>query len=167
MKKLLLIGLILAILILAMPQGVLAVTDPQVVVNAYMANTIDLTATSNVANPWLLVRGTNSPSPGVTLTPIANNPYKVVVKDSSTGGTGKMQYKGIVSGVPATLTDFFYVGALQITGSDQQILTGLPADSGTPVPYSISQYVELQDYATTGLGNEVYSITLTFTISNT
>ena len=42
MKRVLLLGIILAIFILAMPQGVLAVTDPTVPVNANAAYDVHL-----------------------------------------------------------------------------------------------------------------------------
>ena len=58
MKKVLLIGLILAILLLAFPQGVMAVTDPTAIINAELTPaTLEFAVTEPAS--WTLVRGDN------------------------------------------------------------------------------------------------------------
>jgi hypothetical protein len=90
MKKLLLLGLILAICILAFPQGVLADTTAGVTVNANFANFLCLTASG--PSTWTLdysqlgYVNTIPAASGIKLYPDANQAWKITVYSAAHGG---------------------------------------------------------------------------------
>jgi hypothetical protein len=183
MKKLLLIGLILAILILAMPQGVSAATVPQApIVNANIVHTLGFTAPSPAT--WVLDRGTSatdnylsgsSAGDPIVMTVDSATTWGVTAIDSNTGGTAGSQahMKPTAGFAPATALPL--VNALQVqTGASAY--TALPETGTTPVTIQtgsqgvttwnedLKQTVALTDITlTTG----TYQMTITFTCTET
>jgi hypothetical protein len=87
MKRVLIIGFILAILILAMPQGVLADTKTSgVTVNANIQNVLDFTATNGGGSEgWTMTRGTtNTITNGVGFDVKSSAPWSITVAESTT-----------------------------------------------------------------------------------
>jgi hypothetical protein len=86
MKRVLLIGIILAILILSMPQGVLADTKTSpVTVNANIINVLDFTASNGGTSAgWAMTRGTtNTMSNGVNFIVKSSAPWTITVLEST------------------------------------------------------------------------------------
>jgi hypothetical protein len=87
MKRVLLIGIILAIFILAMPQGVMADTKTSpVTVNANIINHLTCTATNGgTSSGWAMTRGTtNTMGDGVAFVLKSSAPWVITVAESAT-----------------------------------------------------------------------------------
>jgi hypothetical protein len=152
MKKLLLLGLILAICILAMPQGVLADTAT---VNANVVQFTDFTASGDVSG-WNLYYGNpgpvNTQTDGLTLNVIANNPWHVTVL--GTNG-GKMMPFGSGGYTGTALTNALNIDTQQVTGSAVDLASGGRTSSWSQ-SYDYVQTLEATDQPRTD-----YQIVLT------
>ena len=184
MKKLLLIGLILAICILAMPQGVSAATASPIV-NANIVHTLVFTAPSPAA--WVLDRGTGATdnylsSTGSGTAPIAMsvdsaNGWGVTAVDANTGANaGHMvpvsPFTPTAAGPLVNVLQVLTVGPVGPTGTYTALPTASPF---TPVSIKtgtsgvttwnedLKQTVALADYALTTGGPYRMTITLTCT----
>jgi hypothetical protein len=160
MKKLLLIGLILAILILAMPQGVSALDTPTTaVVNAGITPVASISAA--FIGPWTLGRGENTlpATTGITVTVDANSPWSTKAEDLSTPTNhvkGHMQSTTVSTN---SLNQPLYINGGVLTGSVDLVTNGA-AQTSTPLSYALAQQVVDTDDA-----NQAYTITLTFTLT--
>jgi hypothetical protein len=164
MKKVLLIGLILAICILAFPQGVMAAGSDTAEVTASIDSIADIVATFT-ATPWALTRLATGLTPNlnpnaITVTVDCNNDWDVTVADT------KVTDKGYMVSASKKLTDPFYLEDGQGTGIFAT-LTGVAwiTESGNSQPlttyyYDVYQQVENVDDAAEGS----YSITITYTL---
>ena len=182
MKKLLLIGVILAILILAMPQGVLAATQAPVV-NANIAHTLVFTAPS--PSLWTLGRGAtatdNLLSSGPGAIPIGvdtANKWELKAIDANAGGTAGHQAHMIpTSGFTPTYA-VPLENALQVqTGGwgGTATFTALPESGTTPVTIKAAQLSGVYSFTedlkqTVGISDYVltagtYQMTITFTLN--
>jgi len=180
MKKLLLLGLILAICVLAMPQGVLAATQSPVV-NANIAHTLTFTATSpgtwtmgrtgGVATDNLLSTGSTGPIP---ITVDSANKWEITAIDAKTGtNQGHM----VPTGSPFAPTwATALVNPLQVqtgtttfTALPETGTTAVSIKSGTSGYYpslteDLKQTVALSDYVLT---SGTYQMTITLTLTET
>jgi hypothetical protein len=156
MKKLLLFGLILAILILAMPQGVLAF-GTSATVNANIEGVMTCDANSNV-NPWALVRNNvNSVNDGISYNVTSTTDWTMTAADITNPLTGHMRD----STVSKNLINPF--GIEKETGGQASLETAVQVKSGTPITKTkfdanINQTVDYADYS----GN-AYQIQIQFT----
>jgi hypothetical protein len=173
MKKLLLILFVLAILLLAFPQGVMAdpVNQP-VIVNAQYT-TAQLTFTANTVEskfPWTLVRSDvsgyndNLNTDALVFTVDSNSPWTVVAADTSTAHKGHMIEAGTAgSHFLASLFQIRDTNTYTLDGaSPVQIQTGNPVDVGFTKSIAQPLLVESHDFASSA----GYTITVTFTCSN-
>jgi hypothetical protein len=185
MKKLLLIGLILAICILAMPQGVLAATATPVV-NANIAHTLVFTAPS--PTQWILGRGAaatinllSDTANGADPIPIgvdSANKWDLKAIDANAGGIeGHQAHMIPTSGfVPTYALPLENALEVQTGGwGGTPTFTALPESGNAPViirsaqpsgvvsfTEDLKQTVALADYVlTTG----TYQMTITFTLN--
>jgi len=162
MKKVLLIGLILAICILAMPQGVMAALGDSApaTVTGNFASIAILKAQFNPGSPaWALSRGSNNPlTGGINVSVDCNQPWQVNAAD-----TDAAPDKGFMtSPLPARL-----IMPFNVTASDNawhnlqapfQVVTGF-SQPYTNYYYNIRQEVTNDDKAGS------YAITVTYTIT--
>jgi hypothetical protein len=165
MKKLLLIGLILAILLLAFPQGVMAVDDDQAVINANLAG---VTLNFKVTEPggmWELARGANTlgttDATKIKIEVDTSNYWTVSAEDTTTAHKGHM----ISAGTPATfLTQVLYI---QKTVGNGPLSAKVDVGSGNPGNYSNTVFYRTldQEVLTTDKAMTDYKITLTFTVT--
>jgi hypothetical protein len=176
MKKLLFIGLILAICILAMPQGVMAAqtntADPVIVNAEYLAAPLGFTAgLATEGFVWDLIKadegganlrsGEDAP---LTFTVNSAGTWTVTVTDSDLYADSD-GYLYSPTAMVHTLANSFKIandgdtGMIDIIGGDVTIQTGSPED--TAFNKAIDQAVVQADYAA-----DDYSITLTFTCTN-
>ena len=163
MKRVLLLGIILAIFILAMPQGVLAATNPTVPVTANVEDVLECTADGgDSTGAWALIRGQDNVlagSEGMTLTVNSTFDWDLVASDESTTTTTGYMYD---SGVDKYLNNPFKIEGIDTTGmrpltSDVSLESGSPQELNTYY-HDISQEVEFADYS-----GDSYTITVTFT----
>ena len=161
MKRVLLLGIVLAILILAMPQGVLASDIPgDVVVSADYAGSELIFVPNTISSfSWELFEADADDNlyPGALEFDVDSTlDWDVFVKDAKTSDTGKM-VSGSYHCTPFEIEDTD--GLTALTGSDQLIEKGAPVDEY--FTKDIAQPVGQSDYSATG-----YQVTLTFTCSN-
>jgi hypothetical protein len=188
MKKLLLLGLILAILILAMPQGVSAATAPaNPVVNANIAHTLVFTAPSPAA--WVLDRGTVATDNYLSSTGSGTAPIVMTVDSANGWGvtavdanilTGAGHMVPVTPFTPAEAGPL--VNALQVMTAGPVGPTGTYTALPTASPFTpvtirtgvsgvttwnedLKQTVALTDYSLTTGGP--YRMTITFTCTET
>ena len=182
MKKVLLIGLILAICILAMPQGVLAATATPVV-NANIAHTLVFTAPS--PSLWTLGRGAtatdNLLSSGPGAIPIGvdtANKWELKAIDANAGGIeGHQAHMIPTSGfVPTYALPLENALEVQTGGwGGTPTFTALPESGNAPViirsaqpsgvvsfTEDLKQTVGISDYVLTA---GTYQMTITFTLN--
>jgi len=172
MKKLLLIGLILAILLLAMPQGVLAAPgDPikTATVSGTIESSLDLVITAQPgATPWVMTAGlqplgfdnvyATQHSGTKALSFAVDTNHKWEVRTTATDA-GKMK-------AAVTLTDPMFITIesgvpTSLATANLLIWDGAQTEIGvTPFSSDLSQKV----YTTDPQGN--YAITITFTAAN-
>jgi|WetSurMetagenome_2_1015567.scaffolds.fasta_scaffold185791_2 hypothetical protein len=172
MKKVLLLGLILAILLLAFPQGVMAATGtPQnVPVNANVVSAISCTASGPAQQA--LTRGSNNElATAFTGTVISTNNWQLVATDQKTTPTTEVGYMVPTTGFapstgPKALVAPF---AIQTSGAAYSPLTSpvtvaLGAAGSNPYTKGMQQPVGNDDWMlTTG----TYQITIVFACSTT
>jgi hypothetical protein len=164
MKRVLLLGIVLAIFILAMPQGVLAITNPAVPVTANVADVLECTADGGSSTAaWALVRGQDnvlSGSNGITLTVNSTFDWNLIAQDLTGSGTVGHMYD---SGVLKFLNQPFMIeddaSTMTSLAGTVDIESG-PPQAETTYTHDISQEVEFADYSGDG-----YTITVTFTCS--
>jgi hypothetical protein len=162
MKKLLLIGMILAILILAMPQGVMA-ADDDAVVTATVAD-VSVVNVAPVA-AWELDRGTaNLNTDAISVTVDSTSPWGLTVQDTKETNAGFM----VGNDDPKTPLDagFVFEGFEPGTLNAEQTLFDpgqIPQVENTESPYlyDIDQDVSNEDDSSL-----TYQITLTFTLTS-
>jgi hypothetical protein len=160
MKKVLLIGLILATLLLAMPQGVSAATAD---VTASIATVSDLTATYIGTSPWVLTTNSanNQPNPpgAIQTTVNCNSDWDVTVADSQFAIPAAVAVGHMVSTTSNKYlaTAFVFDGG-GLTGPAWVIQSGTP-QAITTYKYGIGQPVVPGDDAA-----ESYKITIAFTL---
>ena len=186
MKKLLLIGLILAIFILAMPQGVLAL-DKSPEVNANIQHGLVFTAPSPpgtwilgrtaVATVNLLSDASNGADP-IQIDVDSANKWELKAIDQNNGGTAGYQAHMIPTADKVPTYAVPLVNALEVqTGGwgGTPTFTALPESGNTPVTiksaqtsgvYSftedLKQTVGISDYVLTA---GTYQMTITFTLN--
>jgi hypothetical protein len=165
MKKLLLIGIVLAICILAMPQGVLAATETSpVTVNAlYAGNPLAFAAAEDVASggwAWnLLVNNDNYKSPALKFTVTSSSNWNVLA--TATDG-------GFMKGSLGTLKQPFQMEVNQ-GGTATTVGSGLTVlhDYGPVAPNTIYKSAIWQSVGNDDFGSTTgYAITLTFTCTS-
>jgi len=164
MKKVLLLGFILAILLLAFPQGVMAAGDPTAEVTASIQSIADLNAA--FSGTWVLQRLAPGLTPNlnannITVTVDCNNDWDVSVTDD------KSTNKGYMTSASKKLTDPFYVEVGDgknafntLTGSSWITESG-SSQPITTYHYDVYQQVENGDDAAEGS----YAITVTYTLN--
>lgn len=151
MKKLLLIGLILVVCMLAFPQGVMAVnTANTATVDATVKTFAKIDATFN--GPWELKRGANNLDNGITVTVDSNTPWTTKAEDLTNSGY-------LTPTVGAALTAPLYIKGGALTSAVDLETAGLPQAS-TPLSYDLDQAVDNDDDA-----NVAYHMTITFTLT--
>ena len=176
MKKLLLIVFVLAILLLAFPQGVMAAPVPDAVtVNAVYENA-QLTFTADtVASkfPWTLIRddmsgyNSNLNSGALTFTVDSRSPWTVTAEDTKTAtlhkghmiesGTSGSHWLAQRFQIRDTTNTYYLDGASAI-----QIQTGNPTDVAFTKDIAQPLLAADHDYAVSG----GYEIIVTFTCGN-
>jgi hypothetical protein len=169
MKKVLLIGLILAILLLAFPQGVMAAEkDKEVEINAAYAGgelSFDAYLTAGVEFNWALVEalvgGANARSAALTFT--LDSPLDWTVNAADAAGVSDTEGHMISSSTDYVLANHFLIDneagtPIAIVGNPE-IEVGVPETTG--FTKDIDQPVIQKDYAA-----DDYQITITFTCSN-
>jgi hypothetical protein len=161
MKRVLLIGIILAILILAMPQGVLAIDTA--IVNANVKDVITFDVGNNFISPWLLTTGQiNSQTSGVDLFITSNSRYDVNVfgtnggklTDPASGGLQLAKQLEIKNAADAWA--FIPGTSLNIVKNHAATVSG-----GEHILKDFQQDVAWADQHLVG---STYQITLTFTV---
>jgi hypothetical protein len=176
MKKLLLIGLILAICVLAFPQGVMALDD-SVTVNANLPlQTFAFDASINTGVgptwPWVLQPSTANTNPGaINLTVVSSRQWDIAAWDAN--GNTAPRIAGHMFGDGHTLTNAFEIqmgGTNGNLGSLGPITTfatpGNPILSGNPLVGSQSDYANIMQTTVAGdFGSPNYAITLWFVAS--
>jgi hypothetical protein len=94
MKKVLFLGLILAILLFAFPQGVTAAVTGDVTVDATIAESIDFTPSTEAVSWDLSFVAPNGPinvkDPAVSFGIVSNRPWKITVTDADTDTAGHL-----------------------------------------------------------------------------
>ena len=168
MKKVLLIGLILAICILAMPQGVMAATDikPAVVNANVTAIALDFKVTNptcgDPAGVWQLQRGLNtlSASTGIKTEVNSSRAWQISAVGAASAHTGSMISGGSPSNFLQALT------ILQESTNSYVVLSGTPVVQTGP-PGNLVQnlrYTNLQQsVADLDKALTDYQITITMT----
>jgi len=165
MKKFLLIGLILAICVLAFPQGVLAaVDDGSATVNANLPPIALVFDVTSPAGTWALARGSNNLEPANTITIEidSSRPWTVTAVGATTTHTGHM-----MSGTaPASfLENAVLIASTMDTSGFKSLATTQNVQAGvagnkldTVFSPDLSQLVDDSDTAKTD-----YTITIEFT----
>jgi hypothetical protein len=159
MKKLLFIGLILAIFILAMPQGVMALSDIKTAeVSATVADTCIVTASFvPPSGGWNLLRNNANALPnGIHVTVDSSSPWGLVATDEK--GTDKGKMISTVGAIP--LQTAFVFDGVGLATAHTLFPSGKAAQPVTGYDYAIGQPV-------TALDNSAldYTITVTFTLT--
>jgi hypothetical protein len=166
MKKILFIGLILAILLFAFPQGVSAAESDSATVVASVESKLDCVAT-HPAGTWALTRGQNNflyGSDAVSLTVDSTTDWTLTASNSAPEGAddGHM-YDATVD---QQLNLPFYIetqSGMQSLESPQDLYWGPPQAINSPTYYNdFSQEVQASDYS----GSNYY-ITILFACSPT
>lgn len=158
MKKLLLIGLILAILILAMPQGVLAVPDsaPSATISAKVDDVLECHATGP-GGTWSLTRGIINDLPGTTDIQTTVDSTVNWDQTASTTTNGLM----IDSNTGENLIEPLYIGVMP---SDMSPLSdNVLLRSGSPQAIATYYNDITQQVRTDDFSGAAYQITITFT----
>jgi hypothetical protein len=165
MKKVLLIGFVLAILLLAFPQGVMAAAPVPVIVSAtYTSTTVFTAATNATAFPWTLTVGPNSNPYALEFGLETLDKWTVTGEDTSLNRGTIAHHDGCMTGSVAHLISYFEMDA----GSGYSTFATplvIKAGNANSIPHSqdwkadIRQYVLNTDYAS----SNGYEITLTFT----
>jgi len=163
MKKVLLIGLILAILLLAFPQGVSAAVDSAEVA-ATMEPVSEVIAT--FAGGWNLERGTaNLFANAISVTVDSNSPWGLTAQDLKAANPGFMVGSDPALTPLKTGFKFHTYGAGVI--KDSQTLygagqAGQVKNTATPYTYNVDQDVLFNDNS----AFDPYTITITFTLTS-
>jgi|WetSurMetagenome_2_1015567.scaffolds.fasta_scaffold865654_1 hypothetical protein len=159
MKKILLLGFILAILLFAFPQGVLAATDSKgAEVTASVADTCIVTASfTEPTGGWILERNApNALSPGIHVTVDSSSPWGLVASDEKTGLT-----KGFMTSGGSQLSTPFVFRTGGLATPQTLFPSGSPAQPVTGYDYDIGQPVTATDNSALS-----YTITVTFTLTS-
>jgi hypothetical protein len=168
MKKLLLIGLILAICILAFPQGVMAAQTAPVTVNAQFSDFLCLTA-SNPVNTWTLdfsqlnYVNTLSAANGITLNPDASRTWKITVYNA----TDRKFFSPTAT--PHLLTNVLKIATTDANDAFTDIgtsVTPLMVASGNQGTFAIKRGLQQSLNIVNDKAASDYRIVLTFDISN-
>jgi hypothetical protein len=160
MKKVLFLGFILAILLLAFPQGVTAATTGSVTVDASIADSIDFTPSVTTIT-WPLVftpSPINTLDPAVTFAVTSNRPWKINVDDKDGATAGHLTPWGGsgYSGTP--LFNALHVGSVNLdTAGGGIILSGEKGSSSPTTSFT-------QTLVDTDAAGPTYRIVLTFDI---
>ena len=160
MKKVLLIGIVLAILLLAMPQGVMAISQ-QAVVNANYYSATTFVVNNKFVGPWnLVVSPDNTKDPGLSFDITTLDDWSVMASASN---------EGFMTGSNGDLKSLFQMDLRTTPASGFQRLdlaTSKVANSGGPSSEvqtwnsKLYQPVLYNDYGSaSGTG---YTITITF-----
>jgi hypothetical protein len=158
MKKVLLLGLILAICMLAFPQGVMAATDYANVI-ANIPDFSEVTATFNApSGGWILARNAdNSLSNAITVTVNSTSPWSLVAADKTNTPKGYM----VSTDVSATPMKTAFVFAGTGLGADNTLFSDQPPQDKTTYNWAIGQPVLWSDNAALE-----YKIVITFTLTS-
>jgi len=168
MKKVLLIGFILAILLLAFPQGVMAVDDATAVVNADLAQVALNFKVTEPTTTWNLVRGANdlgSADPSLADIKIevdTSNYWTVSAEDTTTAHKGHL-----ISTSGEFLANPLMIETTNADTTGTSLAAKVDVGSGNPGSYTdtifyrnLHQLVETTDKARSD-----YTITLTFSVA--
>jgi len=159
MKKVLLIGLILAICILAFPQGVMAATDIKGAdVNAQVVDTCKVTAefVPPSGGVWNLERNVANALPnGIHVTVDSSSKWSLDVVDAKATDPGFMV--STVGAIP--LNNAFVFEGAGLAASRNLFPSGQLAQPVTPYDYDIGQPITATDNS-----DLAYIITVTFTL---
>jgi len=163
MKKVLLIGFVLAILLLAFPQGVMAATtldSTTAVVSAGVTDYADIIATFN-SGGWTLNRSENPLANGINLTVDCSQHWAVTAADADPSNT--KGYMDNTNHNHSLATAF----AIDTSTVQNAVLTGadLAFVGGNPQPATLSQYDIAQFVTNLDDTAESYDITVAFTLS--
>lgn len=162
MKRVLLLGMILAICILAMPQGVSAATAD---VTANIQTISILTAAYEpTVNPWVLQRlnaSENINANAINISVDCNTDWDVNVKDTKTSNPGYMNS----TTSSKKLFDKFQLEEGQDANTFATLTnTAWIIESGTPIPKTIYKQDIKQQVENVDDAAEAYTITLTYTL---
>jgi hypothetical protein len=177
MKRILLLGFILAICILALPQGVLADTkNQQVLVTATIPNVLEFTITNDVAWPTVGFGATDQTSSAPVMHVKSNVGWAVAIQDTgsahSTNAGHLQQYSGTTWG-GHFLTDPLYVskasgahtvGATVPLFTDVAFISGPSGTDFSSESITFAQHVTALDES---VAPDYYQITVKFTITQT
>jgi hypothetical protein len=163
MKKVLLIGLILAICILAMPQGVMAALGDSApaTVTGNFASIAILKAQFNPGSPaWALSRGSNNPlTGGINVSVDCNQPWQVNAADTDAApDKGFMTSGANRLATPFNLSISVDAAWHNLVGGPVQVATGF-SQVYTNYDYNIRQEVTNADKAGS------YTIIVTYTLT--
>jgi hypothetical protein len=165
MKKVLLIGLILAILLFAFPQGVMAAdTDSDTAeVTADINDVCEVTATY-VGGTWALDRNSgtsNLNDDAISVTVDSTSPFDLMAEDMAGTANDGFMVSGVIPLKTGFILEGFAAGAL--AGPVTVINDHAPQDASVEPAflYDIAQQVTDDDDS-----SKTYSITVTFTLNS-
>jgi hypothetical protein len=176
MKKVLLIGLILAICILAFPQGVMAAetgNDNVIVTASFTGTALQFDAFQDPGFTWALVESAAGIIPpngnlkvnGMNFTVDSRADYTVTAVDSKGTDRGHMTNGGSGAGYHFLANPFLIEGTSTMVNLEGTGTTPVTIQAGTPAltnfKKDIDQAVVQSDYAAPS-----YAITVTFTCTN-
>jgi hypothetical protein len=160
MKKVLLIGLILAICILAFPQGVMAASD-----NAEVIATIESVSEvhASFVGGWVLERGAdNSFDNAILVTVDSTSPWGLTASDEKSVEDHKGYMVGSDGSPLATAFEFNGAGLAAPQTLFPAGQAGQEENTESPYPYGIDQDVTEDDNSALA----PYTITVTFTLTS-
>jgi len=165
MKRILLLGIILAICILAMPQGVLAANNA--IVNANILSFTSFDVINLMPSPWdLVASGTTTQTNGINFSVASNSPWSVTVASDPTNGRMNSTLSNHQLG-SALQQEQQQSGTTFVTATGgHQILHYDATPSNTPIIYA-SDIQQVTTYADERLiaNGDVYRINLTYTLT--
>jgi len=179
MKKVLLIGLILAILLLAFPQGVMALDTGSATVSATISDYIDLVVTRASSAPWVLDYTVTQCDAPLATTTGCNKLIDNIQFDINTNAAWKLSLladadkNGYLTSDTTPLTNRLTIGPVNSgttylvatsSSSAQELQSGLLPDSGIVPQFkkSLQQQLAIADDSTL-----TYSNTLNFNVITT
>jgi hypothetical protein len=173
MKKVLLIGFILVILLLAFPQGVMASDSGSATVSATITNYIDLIVSGPATSPWVLDYTVTQCDAPINTQVGCNKLSNEILFDIQTNAAWKLRlmedvtYDGYMKSGTTALTNPLYIGPVNsgttylkptISGLPQDLQTGTLPDSGIVPQFakSLQQRLNIADDSTFTYGITLY-----------
>jgi hypothetical protein len=174
MKRILLIGFILAICILAMPQGVLAAQQSSnVPISALYAGSplafqaaLSTDSGANSVNPWQLVRGTDNGRTNALVFTVSDSEAWTVTATGSNGG----YFAGVTNSAHSLINPFwmeFSPNGVR-DGAQHNIIGGPAVLNGGPIPDGSVYYSNVWQRVTDADFGDAggYTLTITFTATS-